>query len=201
MPQIFHPSANTIARVSIFGALFFVAGLIWLTYVIGSSPYVTRASVVIDQPVPFSHKLHAGGLGLDCRFCHVSVEVSAFAGMPSTKTCMTCHSQVLTNSPLLAPVRESYAEDRSLRWTRVHDLPDFVHFNHSIHVRKGLECSSCHGTVETMPLVRQVATLQMTWCLDCHRDPKRWKGPTQTVARLSPADHVRSLTNCSTCHQ
>ena len=213
MAQIFHPSTNTIARVSIFGALVFVAGSLWLADAIHRSPYVTQASVVVGQPVPFSHKLHAGGLGLDCRHCHTSVEDAPFAGIPSTKTCMTCHSQIFTDSEVLAPVRASFAEDRSLTWTRVHDLPDFVHFDHSIHVRKGIGCVTCHGRVNEMPVVRQVATLQMVWCLDCHRHPGRDVRPADRVFDLdwvppavAPDEDVepglvRSLTSCSTCHQ
>jgi len=203
MPQVFHPSTNTIARLSIFGAIFLACGLVWLGYVVQGSPYVTEASISVDQPVPFSHKLHAGGLGLDCRFCHVFVEESATAGLPSTKTCMTCHSQVLAKSPALAPVRAGFAEDKSIEWVRVHDLPDFVHFDHSIHVRKGLECAACHGPVKTMPLVRKVEGLQMAWCLDCHRHPDRWPAAEGVATRpaVSTKRIVAGLTSCSTCHQ
>ena len=215
MSQIFHPSTNAIARATVFGSLLFVAGSLWLVNTIGSSPYVTNATVVTQQPVPFSHKLHVGGLGLDCRHCHTSVEDAAFAGMPSTKTCMTCHSQIFANRPVLEPVRTSFAEDRSIEWTRVHDLPDFAHFDHSSHVRKGIGCVTCHGRVDRMPLVRQVATLQMAWCLDCHRDPEREVRSPDAVfvmdsaplpgeppqASRDTAGLERMLVNCSTCHQ
>lgn len=213
MPQIFHPSSNTISRVALFGALVFVAGSLWLVDKIGRSPYVTRATVVTQQPVPFSHKLHVGGLGLDCRHCHTSVEEGAYAGMPSSKTCMTCHSQIFTNSAVLEPVRTSFEEDRSIEWARVHDLPDFAHFDHSAHVRKGVGCVTCHGRIDEMPLVRQVATLQMAWCLECHRHPERGLRSPEAVFQMDsdplpdqPADDdsaatVRMLMNCSTCHQ
>ena len=145
MAQIFHPSTNTISRVSIFGALFFVLGLLFVVYMIFRSPYVTGVNVVLDQPVPFCHEHHVRGLGIDCRYCHTSVEKSSFAGIPPTETCMTCHSQIWTDSPMLAPVRTSMRTNTPIRWNRVHDLPDYVFFNHSIHVQKGVGCASCHG--------------------------------------------------------
>src|SRR5512145_2600892 len=140
MPQIFHPSTNTIARVSIFGALFLVGGLLWVLLLVQRSSYVTLRGVPATQPIPFSHQHHVGGVGLDCRYCHTSVEKSAFAGIPPTKTCMNCHSQLWTNAPILEPVRASFRNDTPLSWTRVHDLPDFVYFNHQIHVRQGVGC-------------------------------------------------------------
>ena len=216
MAQIFHPVANTIARVSIFGAVFFVGGAIWLMGAVERSPYMTQQNVVREQPVPFSHRHHVAGLGLDCRFCHTSVDSAASAGMPSTKTCMTCHSQVWSDAPMLAPVREAYAEDRSIEWTRVHDLPDFVYFDHSIHVAKGVGCASCHGPVDQMPLAWREHTLHMEWCLDCHREPERFLRPTEHVfdlgwvpegdqlelgRQLVDENHVNSQTNCSICHR
>src|SRR3954467_624657 len=147
MAQIFHPSSNTISRVSIFGALFFLLGLLFVVYMIFGSPYVTGVNVGVDQPVPFSHEPHVRGLGLDCRYCHTSVEKSSFAGIPPTERCMTCHSQLWTNAEILAPIRESYRTGKPIQWTRVHDLPGFVYFNHSIHVAKGIGCESCHGRV------------------------------------------------------
>src|SRR5436309_5643438 len=147
MPQIFHHSTNTLSKLSIFGALFLAAGTLWLVLEINRSDYVTRAGVARDQPVPFSHQHHVGGLGIDCRYCHATVETSAFAGMPSTKVCMNCHAQIWADSPMLAPVRESYRTGKSLEWNRVHRLPDFVFFDHSIHVKKGVGCSTCHGRV------------------------------------------------------
>ena len=155
MPQIFHRSANTIARVSIFGALFFVAGLLYLAYQIDRSPWVTQVNVAREQPIQFSHEHHVDGNGIDCRYCHTTVETSAFAGIPPTKTCMNCHSQIFSTAPMLEPVRESLRTDTSIAWTRVHDLPDFAYFDHSIHVAKGVGCATCHGPVDQMPLMRQ----------------------------------------------
>src|SRR5919108_2164066 len=134
MAQIFHPSTNTISRVSIFGAIFILAGLSWVAAVVYRSGYVTQAYVVRVQPVQFSHEHHVGGLGIDCRYCHTSVEESSFAGIPPTKTCMNCHTQIWPDSPMLEPVRESFRSGRSIEWTRVHNLPGFVYFDHSIHI-------------------------------------------------------------------
>ena len=166
MPQIFHRSANTISKLSLAGALVLVAGLILIAMLIGRSSYVTRANEYVEQPVQFSHLHHVLDDGIDCRYCHTSVETSSFAGIPPTKTCMNCHSQIWSNAPILEPVRTSFREDRPLRWVRVHDLPDFVYFNHSIHVKKGMGCETCHGRVDQMPLMRQVQSLQMEWCLE-----------------------------------
>src|SRR6187431_2657316 len=151
MPQIFHRSFNTISRVSIFGAVFILAAVATVIGQIARSPHVTGAHVVVVQPVPFSHKHHVGGLGIDCRYCHGSVEESAFAGMPPTKTCLNCHSQIWADSPMLAAVRESYRTDTPIAWTRVHRLPDYAYFDHHIHVAKGVGCVNCHGRVDDMP--------------------------------------------------
>jgi Cytochrome c7 and related cytochrome c/Class III cytochrome C family len=218
MPQIFHPSTNTFSKLSIFGAVFFLAALLWVIAAISRSSYVTQTGVAREQPVPFSHKHHVSGLGVDCRYCHTSVEEVAFAGIPPTKTCMTCHSQIWSDSPMLEPVRESFRTDRSLEWIRVHDLPDFVYFNHSIHVKKGVGCVSCHGRVDQMPLVWKAHSLDMEWCLECHRHPEQFVRPREYVLRMDwqPADdqlilgealvkeyHIdkSKLTNCSTCHR
>ena len=216
MTQIFHPSFNTIAKVTIFGAVFFLGGALWLTAEINRSGYVTNEDVVREQPVHFSHKHHVQGLGIDCRYCHTSVEESSSAGMPSTKTCMTCHSVVWTNAELLEIVRESYRTDESIEWTRVHDLPDYSYFDHSIHVKKGIGCSSCHGQVDEMPLMWQENSLQMEWCLACHREPELHVRPRENVfdmdwepaegqaalaERLVEEYDIQSLTNCSTCHR
>lgn len=171
MAQIFHPSMNVFAKATIFGAAFILAGLAWAGGMLVRSSYVTQVDVVRDQPVPFSHDHHVSGLGIDCRYCHTTVEVSPFAGMPATEICMGCHSQIWKTSDLLAPVRESYRTGQPLRWTRVYDLPDFVYFNHSIHVAKGIGCESCHGRVDQMPLMRKAVSLHMEWCLECHRHP------------------------------
>ena len=184
MPQIFHPSTNTLARLSIFGGLFLLAFGVWALAEINRSSYNTGAFVEREQPVQFSHKHHTGDDGIDCRYCHTSVEVSNTAGMPPTKTCMNCHSQIWSDSPYLEPVRASWRENKPIEWTRVHDLPDYVYFNHSIHVAKGVGCSTCHGRVDEMPLVYQAASLQMEWCLECHREPERWLRPKEEVFNM-----------------
>lgn len=213
MAQIFHPSTNTLSKVSIFGAVFFVAALAWTADAVHRSPWMTGVHVAVEQPVPFSHKHHVQGLGLDCRYCHTSVEEAASAGIPATKTCMTCHSQVWTESEMLAPVRESYRTNTPIPWVRVHDLPDFVYFDHSVHVARGVGCVSCHGRVDQMPLTWKVGTLQMDWCLACHRDtaphlrpPERvfdmaWRpGPGDAPVHGDDIDEY-ALTNCSICHR
>ncbi len=184
MPQIFHPSTNTIARASVFGGLLVIAAAVYAGNAFLRSSYVTQVDVVRDQPVPFSHDHHVAGLGIDCRYCHSTVETAAFAGMPSTEVCMGCHSQVWKDSPLLAPVRESYASGKPLAWTRVYDVPDFVYFDHSIHVAKGIACRKCHGPVDRMPLMRKATTLHMEWCLACHRHPELAVRPREEVLRF-----------------
>jgi hypothetical protein len=219
MSQLFHHSANAIARFTIFGAVFLVAFAGWVGFELDSSAWATRATQVRQQPIPFSHEHHVGGLGLDCRYCHTTVETSSFANIPPTKTCMNCHSQIWLTSPTLEPVRASFRTGTSIRWTRVHDLPDFVYFNHSIHIDKGIGCESCHGRIDLMPLTRQVNTLQMSWCLDCHRQPEKYVRPREFVTAMGyhPAgdqeeigrrlfkeygiQDARTLTSCNTCHR
>lgn len=221
MAQLFHPSTNALSKATIFGSVFILAAATWAFAEISRSPWVTEAQVAREQPVPFSHKHHVAGLGIDCRFCHTSVEESAFAGVPPTKTCMGCHSQVWKDAPLLEPVRESYRTDSSIAWLRVHDLPDFAYFDHSIHVKKGIGCESCHGRVDQMPLMWREHSLNMEWCLSCHRDPAAFIRPREEVftmgwdperaklpmsqaevgARLVESYHVQRLTNCSACHR
>jgi hypothetical protein len=216
MPQIFHRSANTLSRLTIYGAVFILAGLWYALYAIGDSSYFTDVNVAHDQPVPFSHKHHAGELGIDCRYCHTSVERSSFAGLPPTQTCMTCHSQIWVNSPMLEPVRSSYRTDKSIEWARVNALPDFVYFDHSIHVSKGIGCTTCHGPVAEMALTWRAHTLEMSWCLDCHRQPERYVRPREEVfnadyrrppnqlelgRKLVKEYKIHSLTNCDTCHR
>jgi len=216
MPQIFHRSTNTFSKLSIFGAVFIIAAIAAIVTAINRSGYVTEVGVTREQPVPFSHRHHVAGMGIDCRYCHTSVESAAFANIPPTKTCMNCHSQIWANSPTLEPVRESFRTEKSIPWTRVHDLPDFAYFNHSIHINKGIGCSTCHGRVDNMPLVRQEKSLQMEWCLECHRHPQRFVRPRDEVFNMEyqpPADQValgsklvkeykiQSLTSCSTCHR
>jgi hypothetical protein len=182
--QIFHRSTNTISRATIYGAVFLIAALSWAALGLQRSPYITYAKVARPQPVPFSHQHHVAGLGIDCRYCHTSVETSSFAGIPPTKTCMNCHSQIWTGAPLLEPVRESFRSGNSLVWTRANDLPDFVYFNHSIHINKGVGCNTCHGPVDRMPLMFNEYSLQMEWCLDCHRDPAKNLRPRDQVFNM-----------------
>jgi hypothetical protein len=182
--QIFHRSTNAIARASIFGAVFVVAAIGWVLMELQRSPYITNADVHKTQPVPFSHQHHVTGLGIDCRYCHTSVEKSNFAGIPPTKTCMNCHSQIWTNAQLLEPVRASYRTGESIEWTRVNQLPDFVYFNHSIHVTKGVGCNTCHGPIDQMPLTYQAYSLQMEWCLACHRAPEKVLRPRDQVFNM-----------------
>jgi hypothetical protein len=182
--QIFHRSTNTISRATIYGAVFLAGALLWAVLELQRSPYITYAKVVRPQPVPFSHQHHVGGLGIDCRYCHTSVENSAFAGIPPTKTCINCHSQIWTGAALLEPVRESFRSGKSLVWTRVNDLPDFVYFDHSIHINKGVGCNTCHGPVDRMPLMFNYASLQMEWCLDCHRAPEKNLRPRDQVFNM-----------------
>ncbi|MFL5805835.1 MAG: cytochrome c3 family protein [Roseiflexaceae bacterium] len=218
MAQVFGPKSNTLARLSVygvFGALaLFVVGLA----IYSRSPYPAFAQKSPDQPVPFSHQLHAGGLKIDCRYCHAGVEVSAAAGIPPTQTCMTCHSQIKTDSAALAPVRDSWQTGQPVAWNRVHDLADFVYFNHSIHVAKGVGCSTCHGRIDQMAKVQQVEPLTMGWCLNCHRAPEQYIRPVAEVFNMEwqpPADQldqgrkliqeykiqVDRLQNCSICHR
>ena len=191
--QIFHRSTNTLSRASIYGAVFIVAGLGWTMMQVQRSPYITYAEVIKPQPVPFSHQHHVSGLGLDCRYCHTSVEMSSFAGIPPTRTCMNCHSQIWTNAQMLEPVRASYRTGQSLQWTRVNQLPDFVYFNHSIHIHKGVGCNTCHGPVDQMPLMYQYASLQMEWCLECHRAPEKQLRPRDQVFNLRYAQPTPEL--------
>lgn len=219
MHRTFHRSTNTIARLSIFGSVFLLVGVGWVLITLDRSPYVTEAGITREQPVPCSHKHHVADDGIDCRYCHTTVEKSAFAGIPPTATCMNCHSQIWSDISMLEPVRASYRTGEPLHWTRVHNLPEFVYFDHSIHVNKGVGCATCHGRVDQMPLTYQVAPLTMEWCLECHRNPEQFVRPREQVFNMDwqpPADQqnlgrelvrqyqirdTRSLTNCSTCHR
>ena len=191
MAQIFDRSSNALARASLVLSGLIVIALGVTLNELQRSPWVTRQGQRPDQPVPFSHKHHVEGLGVQCQYCHVSVEKSSYAGIPPTKTCMNCHAQIWTNAQLLQPVRDSWATGQSLVWTKVHDLPDFVYFSHEIHVNKGLGCASCHGRVDMMPLMYEQNTLQMEWCLDCHRNPSKNLRPTSQIYNMaweSPAE-------------
>jgi hypothetical protein len=209
--QIFHPVFNTVSRVTIFGAVFFVVGALWLLMVANRSDYTTGVGVARVQPVPFSHQHHVAGVGLDCRYCHWPVEEGRFAGIPATEVCMGCHSQIWAASPALEPVRASLRTGQPLRWTRVHDLPDFVYFDHAIHVSKGVACVKCHGRIDQMPSVWKASSLQMGWCLECHRDPAQAVvDPGEVFAAIPDPEspgrsdvilHTSALRDCSTCHQ
>jgi hypothetical protein len=216
MAQIFHRTFNNFARISLVlgGTAAVSAGGLFVQ--LSRSTLVTGAGVAREQPIQFSHAHHVGGMGVDCRYCHTSVETSAVAGIPPTKTCMNCHAQIWTNSIELEPVRESFGKDQPIAWIRVHDLPDFVYFDHSAHVNKGVGCSTCHGRVDRMPLVSQQASLQMEWCIECHRHPERflrprgevvnsaWEPPPNQLElgrRLAAEYGVRPRTSCSTCHR
>jgi hypothetical protein len=185
MAQVFDRSSNALARASlVLTGLTVIALGVALNY-LQRSPWVTRQGQRPDQPVPFSHKHHVEGLGLQCQYCHTSVEKSAYAGIPPTKTCMNCHSEIWTNAQLLEPVRDSWATGKSIQWIRVHDLPDYVYFNHEIHVNKGIGCASCHGRVDQMPLMYEENSLQMEWCLNCHRDPAKNLRPTSEIYNMA----------------
>jgi hypothetical protein len=216
MPQIFSRHANSYARASIIGVVVLLGAGYAAADRLSRSTFMTRAETTVDQPVQFSHQHHAGGIGIDCRYCHTTVERAASAGIPPVKTCMNCHSQIWAQSPYLEPVREAFRTDQPIRWNRVHDLPDFAYFNHSVHVKKGVGCATCHGRVDRMPLMWQNASLQMEWCLDCHRNPAKYVRPREAVfemdyqppanqlelgARLVKEYKIQSLTNCSICHR
>jgi hypothetical protein len=221
MSQIFPRSANALARSSLFGVVALVALLGWLVFTLMRSSWATKQGEFVEQPIQFSHAHHVGGVGLDCRYCHTSVEKSSFAGIPPTKTCMNCHSQLWTNAPILEPVRASYRNNTPLNWIRVNDLPDFVYFNHQIHVRQGVGCNVCHGPVDKMPLMYQAQPLLMEWCLGCHRAPENYIRPRDQVFNMNytvPAGTTQlelglrlkkeyniqgpeHLASCSTCHR
>jgi hypothetical protein len=185
MAQVFDRSSNALARASLVLTGLIVIALGVTLDQLQRSPWVTRQGQRADQPIPFSHKHHVEGLGLQCQYCHTSVEVSSYAGIPPTKTCINCHAQIWTNAALLEPVRQSWATGQSIQWIKVHDLPDYVYFNHSIHVNKGIGCASCHGRVDQMPLMYMENSLQMEWCLDCHRNPAKNLRPTSEIYNMA----------------
>lgn len=219
MAQIFNKSANNIAKISMI-MVFVLAGLAFFAYtIIARSSYLTGRYLEVQQPVQFSHKHHVGDDGIDCRYCHQTVETTASAGMPTTQTCMNCHSQIWSDSPYLEPVRASFRDNKPIEWERVHKLPGYAYFNHSIHVAKGVGCSTCHGQIDNMPAVFQENTLQMEWCIACHRSPEKFIRPRAEVFNMQwqdgdlnsdertklKADYkIRSkemMTSCSTCHR
>jgi hypothetical protein len=218
MAQVFHHHANTIAKVVILGVILLIVAISILAWEVNFS-YNVYLGEHLQQPIPFSHKHHVTGDGIDCRFCHTTVETSSFAGIPSTHTCMTCHSKIWVNSPMLQPVRQSYITDTSIDWVRVNQVPDFVYFDHSIHVAKGIGCTTCHGPIGDMPITYRANTLYMRWCINCHKHPWRYIRPKQYVFSVTykpPADqdamgrrlvaeyHVKPplvITSCYTCHR
>jgi hypothetical protein len=217
MAQVFHRSSNWLARFSIIAVIGVMGLLFSILLNINRIDYVSEVGVAIDQPVPFSHKHHVEAIGIDCRYCHTSVEESAFAGIPPVETCMTCHSLIWTEAPNLEPIRTAWRDEKPLQWNRVHDLPDFVYFRHNIHIAKGIGCTSCHGAINEMPLVWVENALNMEWCLDCHRNPEKHIRPRERVFDVHwtpPADQeaqglqlveeydvrVSQLTDCSVCH-
>lgn len=219
MSQIFPRTANALARASLALILVVVAGGGWAVYTLMRSSWATKQNEFVEQPVQFSHAHHVGGVGLDCRYCHTSVEQSSFAGIPPTKTCMNCHSQLWTNAPILEPVRASFRNDSPLMWIRVNDLPDFVYFNHQIHIRQGVGCDTCHGRVDNMPLMYQAQPLLMEWCIGCHRAPEKFIRPRDQVFNMAytpPSNQLelgrklkqdyniaseQHMTSCSVCHR
>lgn len=193
MAQVFRPGMLLVAKIALLGvAAAMTAGIVTI-YQSFEGP--VRVGAAPRQPIPFSHQHHAGDDGIDCRYCHAAVEDGRFAGLPSTEVCLTCHSQLFTGAAVLEPLHESARTGKPVIWTRVHDLPGFVYFDHSIHIKKGVACTQCHGAVDRMPLTRRTASLEMQWCLECHRDPVRKGKPDGAL--LSE----RRLTDCSTCHR
>jgi hypothetical protein len=215
--QVFSPRATFIARASLIAFSLAVATTAALAYGFIRSSFYTGVGYEVPQTVPFSHHHHVTGIGIDCRYCHPAAETSAFAGMPTTQVCMNCHSRIWTNAAVLQPVRDSWSSGIPLRWERVHNLPDFVYFDHSIHLNKGIGCSTCHGPVNQMRLIRKEQTLFMAWCLDCHRDPApyiRPPGELYTMDWTPKPQHsdphsrsianetfAKGLTDCSACHR
>jgi hypothetical protein len=218
VPQIFGRRANGLTRLILFSALVFVIfAATGGTLILRSAAY-TGVGMPVTQPVPFSHAHHVGDLGIDCRYCHTSVETSADAGLPATSVCMTCHSEIWTHAAMLAPIRQSLATGRPIAWNRVYDLPDFVFFDHSIHVAKGVACVTCHGPIDRMPLTRLANPMQMSWCLGCHRDPApnirpreavfdpEWTPPADVAALHQKLFHdygidPTKMTDCYVCHR
>lgn len=218
MAQLFPKSANVLAPLTIGAVLLAGAGAVGSLLALDYAGFNQRRGETVDQTVPFSHEHHVAGLGLDCRYCHTSVEKSAVAGVPPTSTCYNCHKIVWNEAPMLEPVRSSFRTGQPLEWTKVHDLPDFAYFNHSIHVAKGIGCATCHGPVQKMRLMRSAQPLQMRWCLDCHRDPAKYIRPKEEVFNMTwkakdqdalgrelvKKYHVRppaQITSCGTCHR
>ena len=218
MAQVFRPWTNGITRLILGGSLLAIIVVVIVWVALPRSSWDTLIGRAVAQQVPFSHQHHVAGLGLDCRYCHTGVEESSFAGIPATEICMTCHSQIWTDAEMLEPVRQSFLTGERLVWNRVHDLADFVFFNHAIHVNNGVPCAECHGRVDTMPLTWRAEPLTMQWCLGCHRDPSRRLRPSDAITAMEwrpeePRDqlaarlmeeydiHPEKLTDCYVCHR
>ncbi len=220
MRQVFRPAANIIVLVSIFAGIYLIVGLVWGLFMLDRSNYTRRVNFAVEQPVQFSHQLHAGSLGMDCRYCHATAGVSSYANIPPTDNCMTCHQEIRANSRLIQPIYESFENDTPIEWVKVHDLPDHVYFNHSVHINAGFGCTECHGQVDEMPVVWRVETLTMGWCLDCHRNPAKNIRPVDEVWNMDyehpPVSaqlqlgrqlvdeyniNVETLDNCYICHR
>lgn len=219
MSQIFHRSSNLAIRMAVISlgalAVATASGAVLAFW----SPWVTAVNENVPQPVQFTHNHHTAGLGIDCRFCHFSVEQSSSAGIPPTKVCMNCHTQLWSDSEILEPVRESWRTEKAIQWNKVHNLADFAYFNHSIHITKGIGCAECHGRIDKMPGIHQVNTLQMRWCLECHTEPEKFVRPKEEVFNMAyehpkdSAEHleqgrqlveaynIHSKVSCSTCHR
>lgn len=216
MAQAFHPATVLVLKLALVAALLAALALVLLARWRMMPP--AAGGTVVAQPIPFSHKHHVGDDGIDCRYCHTSVEKSRFAGLPSSDICLTCHSQLFRDAPLLAPLHASARTGLPIRWNRVHDLPDFAYFDHRIHINKGVACVECHGRVDRMPLMLRTAQLEMQWCLGCHRNARQHIRPLADVFlmrderplsaqditqlnRLLQIQSTRRLTDCSTCHR
>lgn len=218
MSYLFPKSANRLP-LQIIIYLFVLGGIVTAATTYYATPKYTRVGYAPDQPVPFSHALHAGQLGIDCRYCHSNVEIAGHANVPTSQTCMNCHNQIKVDSPLLAPIRASYESGDPVPWVRIHEVPDYAYFNHAVHVARGVSCVSCHGQINEMEVVHHSKPLSMAWCLECHRapelhirDPKHvtdldWKHPGGEAARIEEARafihdwNVKPPLSCSGCHR
>ncbi|MBI1331414.1 MAG: cytochrome c3 family protein [Armatimonadetes bacterium] len=191
--QVFKPNANSIARITILAIVATPLTVGLALAALSRSPANTKVNIAKNQPVPFSHQHHNWELGIDCRYCHTSVEKSSFAGIPAVETCMSCHSQIWTNSPLLEPIRDAYATGTPIKWNRVNKVPDFVYFNHSIHINRGLNCNICHGPMQDEHITAKGNSFQMAWCLQCHRAPERYLGWNKDLKEQYPNLTPREL--------
>jgi len=211
--QVFSPGAELAAKLAVVCLLLLFPALVG--YALWRENAYQALGEPVAQPIPFSHKHHVGDDGIDCRYCHTTVETSRHAGLPSTHTCLTCHSQLYTDAGVLQPLHESARTGQPIAWQRVHYLPGFVYFDHSVHVAKGVACFECHGRIDQMPITWRAQPMQMQWCVGCHRDPAPHLHPADQVFRMPPApvsgqdarqlaarlESVQRRTDCSTCHR